>query len=105
MALSTLRLGARRLPKHAPKLGMMQQQRFLNIHEYQSMEVFDKFGVAVPKFKVVKNMGEFDSVYDSIGTDCVVKSQVLAGGRGLGYIKENNFQVGGGSCGPVGFSW
>ena len=28
-----------------------------------------------------------------MGTECVVKTQVLAGGRGLGYIKENNFQV------------
>jgi len=28
------------------------------------------------------------------GTDVVVKSQVLAGGRGLGYFKENNFQGG-----------
>ncbi len=29
-----------------------------------------------------------------MGTDCVVKSQVLAGGRGLGHIKENGFQGG-----------
>jgi len=28
------------------------------------------------------------------GADVVVKSQVLAGGRGLGYFKENNFQGG-----------
>ena len=41
----------RHVQSHSSKLGMMQQQRFLNLHEYQSMEVFDKFGVAVPKFK------------------------------------------------------
>jgi succinyl-CoA synthetase beta subunit len=29
-----------------------------------------------------------------IGTDVVIKTQVLAGGRGLGHIKENNFQGG-----------
>ncbi|CAD7947463.1 unnamed protein product [Amoebophrya sp. A25] len=71
-----------------------QQRRFLNLHEYQSMEVFDKFGVAVPRFAVVKKKDDMGAVYDSLGTDVVVKTQVLAGGRGLGHIKENNFQGG-----------
>ena len=48
------------------------------------IKVFSQFGVAVPKFKVVKNIDDFGAVYDSMGTDCVVKTQVLAGGRGLG---------------------
>lgn len=70
------------------------QRRFLNLHEYQSMEIFEKFGVAVPKFKVVKEKDQMGSVYDAMGTDVVVKTQVLAGGRGLGHIKENGFQGG-----------
>lgn len=70
------------------------QKRFLNLHEYQSMEVFDKFGVAVPKFKVCQDKAKMGDIYDSMGSDCVIKTQVLAGGRGLGHIKENNFQGG-----------
>jgi hypothetical protein len=60
------------------------QRRFLNLHEYQALAIFDKGGVAVPKNKVLKDIKDLDKVYDWIGTDCVVKSQVLAGGRGLG---------------------
>ena len=43
---------------------------------------------------VVKPGEDVGKVYDAMGTECVVKTQVLAGGRGLGYIKENNFQGG-----------
>merc|ERR1712194_317901 len=63
-------------------------------HEYQSMEVFNKFGVAVPKFAVCQDKAQMGAVYDALGKDCVVKTQILAGGRGLGHIKENNFQGG-----------
>lgn len=73
---------------------MIAQRRFLNLHEYQSMEIFNKFGVGVPKFQVVKDKATIGDVYDAMGTDCVVKSQVLAGGRGLGHVKENGFQGG-----------
>merc|ERR1719261_2237604 len=43
---------------------------------------------------VVKDKAQMGSVYDKMGTDVVVKSQVLAGGRGLGHVKENGFQGG-----------
>merc|ERR1719473_216274 len=43
---------------------------------------------------VVKEKAQMSEVYDKMGTDVVVKSQVLAGGRGLGYVKENGFQGG-----------
>mmetsp|Transcript_11842 Transcript_11842/g.28692 ORF Transcript_11842/g.28692 Transcript_11842/m.28692 type:complete len:423 (+) Transcript_11842:226-1494(+) len=95
MALSTLRMGGLFARRTAAGAGpLKQQKRFLNLHEYQSMEVFDKFGVAVPKFMVCKSAADMGSVYDSMGTDVVVKSQVLAGGRGLGHVKENGFQGG-----------
>ena len=38
----------------APLALNQAQKRFLNLHEYQSLEVFSKFGVAVPKNMVVK---------------------------------------------------
>lgn len=95
MALSTLRFaGGRFLPRSMGSGVMAQQKRFLNLHEYQSMEVFKQFGVAVPAFKVCKDKAAMGSVFDSMGVDVVVKSQVLAGGRGLGHVKENGFQGG-----------
>merc|ERR1712151_294615 len=55
----------------------------------------EDYGVEVPK-----NFPAF-SVAEAVekakllpGDEVVVKSQVLAGGRGLGYFKENNFQGG-----------
>lgn len=72
---------------------MQTQRRFLNLHEYQSLAVFQQYGVDVPKSRVVQNISEFEAAADAFDGDIVVKSQVLAGGRGLGYFKENNFQV------------
>lgn len=44
--------------------------------------------------KIRLSLFHLSGVYDSMGTDVVVKSQVLAGGRGLGHVKENGFQGG-----------
>jgi len=70
------------------------QRRFLNLHEYQALEIFAKHGVNIPKIAVVKHIEELDSVADQFDGDVVVKSQVLAGGRGLGHFKENGFKGG-----------
>mmetsp|Transcript_53164 Transcript_53164/g.116415 ORF Transcript_53164/g.116415 Transcript_53164/m.116415 type:complete len:427 (+) Transcript_53164:91-1371(+) len=70
-------------------------RRHLSLHEYQSLSVFQDFGVAVPKIMVAKTAeeaAEKAKLFD--GDEVVVKTQVLAGGRGLGYFKENNFQGG-----------
>jgi len=67
----------------------------LNIHEYQAQKVFETFGVEVPKNYPAFSVAEAVEMANKLpGTDVVVKSQVLAGGRGLGYFKENNFQGG-----------
>jgi len=70
------------------------QRRFLNLHEYQSLTIMNDHGVCVPHIEVVKSMSELDAQADKIKGDCVVKAQVLAGGRGLGHFKENGFQGG-----------
>merc|ERR1719478_2125311 len=70
------------------------QKRFLNLHEYQSMEVMSKFGVAVPRGVVAFTPSEAKDKAKDFTPDVVIKSQVLAGGRGLGYFKENKFQGG-----------
>lgn len=71
------------------------QRRFLNLHEYQAQKIFEGHGVAVPKNTPVFSVKEAqEKAADFAGDEIVVKSQVLAGGRGLGYFKENNFQGG-----------
>jgi len=62
--------------------------RRLNIHEYQSMDLFTKFGAKVPNYAAAttSNEAEEKSVEMVSGgaNDFVVKAQILAGGRGKG---------------------
>jgi len=65
------------------------------LHEYQAQIIFQKFGVNVPKNLPAFSVAEaVEKAKEMPGDEVVVKSQVLAGGRGLGYFKENNFQGG-----------
>jgi succinyl-CoA synthetase beta subunit len=67
----------------------------LNLHEYQAQKIFSQFGVSVPQNMAVFSVKEAaEKANEFPGDEVVVKSQVLAGGRGLGYFKENNFQGG-----------
>ncbi|KAG8370825.1 hypothetical protein BUALT_Bualt13G0023700 [Buddleja alternifolia] len=61
-----------------------QQLRRLYIHEYQGADLMSKHGINVPKGVAV---GSVDEVKKAI-RDVVVKSQILAGGRGLGTFKS-----------------
>merc|ERR1712151_961929 len=62
---------------------------------YQAQIIFGKFGVGVPKNLPAFSVAEaVEKSNEMPGDEVVVKSQVLAGGRGLGYFKENNFQGG-----------
>merc|ERR1712190_415839 len=66
-----------------------------NLHEYQAQIIFQKYGVGVPKNLPAFSVAEaVEKAKGMPGDEVVVKSQVLAGGRGLGYFKENNFQGG-----------
>jgi len=67
--------------------------RSLNIHEYQSMDLMSKYGVAVPKFQACSTPSEVEVAAEEMGGDAVVKAQVLAGGRGKGSF-DNGFQGG-----------
>jgi succinyl-CoA synthetase beta subunit len=74
---------------------MMQPRRNLSLHEYQSLGVFQEFGVQTPKIAVAHSAAEATEKAKGFdGAEIVIKTQVLAGGRGLGYFKENNFQGG-----------
>jgi len=55
----------------------------MNLHEYQSKELFAQYGIPVPKFHVIRDSSEIDTALEIIGSEtCVVKAQVHAGGRG-----------------------
>jgi succinyl-CoA synthetase beta subunit len=74
-------------PKHIPL-------RRLNLHEYQSMELFDKFDVKHPIANVARCPEEAEKLAAEMnGPDCVIKAQVLAGGRGKGHF-TNGYQGG-----------
>jgi len=71
------------------------QCRNLSLHEYQALKLFSDNGVAVPQNEVATTLDEVAAGVKKInGSDVVVKSQVHAGGRGLGHFKENKFQGG-----------
>ncbi|MBX3084699.1 MAG: ADP-forming succinate--CoA ligase subunit beta [Anaerolineae bacterium] len=54
----------------------------MNLHEYQSKELFSQFGVPTPKGKVATTPDEAYQIAQEIGGTVVVKAQVLTGGRG-----------------------
>lgn len=65
----------------------LQQKRFLNIHEYQGAQLMAKYGInvpdGVPAFSVDDVAKAAEKMKDEKG-EVVLKSQILAGGRGLG---------------------
>ncbi len=54
----------------------------MKLHEYQSKELLEKFGVAVPRGKVATDGATAKEIAKEFGGRCVVKAQVLMGGRG-----------------------
>lgn len=54
----------------------------MKIHEYQSREIFQKAGIPVPLGHVASELPEAVEIAKEIGFPCVLKSQVLVGGRG-----------------------
>jgi succinyl-CoA synthetase beta subunit len=57
----------------------------MNIHEYQAKEIFQSFGVPVPKGRIAFSVEESVENAKMLGGPIwVVKAQIHAGGRGLG---------------------
>ncbi|CAI0434537.1 unnamed protein product [Linum tenue] len=68
-----------------------QQLRRLNVHEYQGAELMGKHGINVPKGVAVSSIEEVRKAIQEVfpnQSEIVVKSQILAGGRGLGTFKS-----------------
>ena len=67
----------------------------MKIHEFQGKQIFGSAGVAVVEGRVAKTPDEAAAAYDELGGSiAVVKSQIHAGGRGKGTIKDNPDQHG-----------
>jgi len=73
-----------------------QQVRFLNLHEYQSAKIMSDSGVNVPFGIPAHSVEEAIAAAKEIGDEeVVIKSQILAGGRGLGsFVTGNQLQGG-----------
>ncbi len=57
----------------------------MKLYEYQAKNILHKYDVNVPKGEAVSNVADALKIYDQLETErCVIKAQVLAGGRGKG---------------------
>lgn len=54
----------------------------MKLHEYQSKQIFSKYGIPIPKGKVASTADEAKIIAEELGGRVVIKSQVLVGGRG-----------------------
>lgn len=54
----------------------------MKLHEYQSKQIFSRFGIPVPQGVVAENATEARNAAREIGLPVVIKAQVLVGGRG-----------------------
>jgi succinyl-CoA synthetase beta subunit len=54
----------------------------MKLHEYQSKQIFARYGVQIPRGKVAGTATEAKSIAEELGGRVVVKAQVLVGGRG-----------------------
>jgi succinyl-CoA synthetase beta subunit len=54
----------------------------MKLHEYQSKQIFSKYGIPIPRGRVATTAAEAKTIAEELGGRVVVKSQVLVGGRG-----------------------
>jgi len=54
----------------------------MKLHEYQSKQIFHKYGIPIPKGRIASTALEAKHIAEELSGNVVVKSQVLVGGRG-----------------------
>ncbi len=54
----------------------------MRLFEYQAKELFTEYGLPIPRSVLTQNVEEVLAAYGTLNHPCVLKSQVLAGGRG-----------------------
>ncbi|KAI6654269.1 Suclg2 protein [Oopsacas minuta] len=94
MSLFKFLLSAQRTIQSSRLNTLLTQTRCLSLHEYQSKELMQSFGINTQPFGIASTAKEALEAARSLNvTEYVVKSQILAGGRGKG--KFDNGLVGG----------
>ncbi len=54
----------------------------MKLFEYQAKEVFKEAGIPIPEGHLINELSQLDDAVRQVGLPCVLKSQVLQGGRG-----------------------
>ena len=54
----------------------------MKLHEYQSKQLFARYGIPIPKGRIAGTASEVKQISEEFGGKVVIKSQVLVGGRG-----------------------
>ena len=54
----------------------------MRLHEYQSKQIFARYGIPIPKGRIAGISSEVRQVSEELGGNVIIKSQVLVGGRG-----------------------
>lgn len=54
----------------------------MRLNEYQTKQLFDRFGIPVPRGRVASNSREVGQIAEELGGQVVLKAQVLVHGRG-----------------------
>lgn len=54
----------------------------MKLHEYQSKQIFSRYGIPIPKGRIAVTAQEAEHIAEELGGRVVIKSQVLVGGRG-----------------------
>ncbi|KAH7024793.1 beta subunit of gdp-forming succinate-CoA ligase [Microdochium trichocladiopsis] len=70
-----------------------RQVRRLSLYEYQSKDLLKEYGVPVQRAKVATTPSEVASIIRELDGTCVIKAQILKGGRGKGRF-DNGLQGG-----------
>jgi succinyl-CoA synthetase beta subunit len=70
------------------------QVRGIKLHEYQAGALLDKYKVPIPLGETATTAEGVFEVASRLPGGCVVKSQILGGGRGMGHFKESGFKGG-----------
>lgn len=54
----------------------------MKLYEYQAKQVFQEVGIAIPKSQLITDASQLSQALALVQLPCVIKSQVLSGGRG-----------------------
>jgi len=92
------RIFRKNLRKVASTNVVLKQKRFLNLHEYNAKELMARHGIRVQRGFIATSPEQAKEnaikLREMGARDLIVKSQILAGGRGKGYFLETGFKGG-----------